>query len=227
MTRFVQLALALVSLAACDSLTYEPSGDNRVGVEEPDPIRTVEIGAAADTLFFVGPSVLDYTADLGGRTLIKAEVFVDSLLVGLGDTYGSVYVDVHNVENGVHTLRLVLYTRSGTGSLADALGAEQVAGEITRAIEVDNGPAGSVAITSIGRQDGRVLVTWERYDRPNFSAYAVYRSLSGSVLPVATITDRNTTQWADSFYIGGYPVQYRVATQIRGKGVLARRGRTT
>lgn len=218
MPRSLGPLLALALLSGCDALTYEPSGENRVEAGAPVPIRAVELGAPDDTLFTVGRSVLEYTADLDGRHLREARVFVDSVLVGDGRDYGFVPFDVSGVENGLRTLRLVLYTRSGTESLADVLGAELVATEITRPIRIDNGPASPVAITSIGPENGRLLVTWERYDRPNFSAYAIHRSPSGSVLPLATLTDRNTTQWADSFYIGGDPVSYRVATRIQGEG---------
>ena len=126
-------------------------------------------------------------------------------------------VETGQVEDGTYALRVRAYAASGTGSLADRLGREEVVGEATRVAVVDNAPPGPVAVTSLGPEGGRLVVRWERYGRPNFQEYRVYEVGPGGRRTLRARLDRpDATSWADSTFLAGearYAVEVLAADQ--------------
>jgi hypothetical protein len=206
--------LACFGLIGCDTLEYEPSGENVGDAAPPTTGITVDL-AAGETITVWGQAVLRYTLDLGGKTFVGVEVYLDGELFGTSESQHSFSFASTQVPDGRYALRLVAYARSGTGSLADQLGAEVVVSEVVRTLVVDNAPPQAVRGLSAASVEGRLRLRWSPYPRTNFQAYHVYEIYSGQRRLRATLTDRTQVAWADPLFTGGN-IRYVVAVEAAG-----------
>lgn len=154
MLRTLACLLALALFPGCDVLTYDPPAPPTSEPGAPVPIRGLAI--TTDTLAFRrAPSgypyrALEYAADLGGRSLHEAELYADTVLVGLvrdpsgfEEGQGAVGLPPYGLEEGLTTFRLVVTVPSGTGSVVGEFGGiigerELVRAEVTREVYVSN-----------------------------------------------------------------------------------------
>lgn len=203
--------------AGCDVLTYEPSRTHFVEVAPPATGIEVDFATEGDTLAGWGSIAIRYRLDLQGKAFVSTHVYVDDVLLLETADPSSFTLDSRRLSNGPHALRLEAYARSGTGSLADRLGAEVVFHRRPGVLVVDNAPPAAVAVRSIQPADGRLRVTWEPYRRPNFQAYQVFRAIDPNhATLVGTFTDPARTTWTDSSFVGA-EVHYWVQVHAAGQ----------
>ena len=202
------ILLACFGLIGCDALEYEPSGENVGDAVPPTTGITVDL-AASETITVWGQATLRYTLDLGGKTFVGVEVYLDGELFGTSESQTAFSFASTQVPDGRYTLRLVAYARSGTGSLADQLGAEVVVSEVMRTLVVDNAPPSPVRILGAEPVAGRLRLRWSAYPRSSFQEYRVYSGRYGQTRLRATLRDRDRTTWIDSLFVGG-DVRYEV-----------------
>ena len=221
------VAVALCSgLLGCDGLGYTPSGEHFVEVEPPAVEGvTLELVGSDEVLVARGRVVLQYRLELGGRYINEIVVAAEpeeGAEIPLGSThdYERFVFDSSELENGRYTLHLRVRTNSGSGSLADVLGAEQLILTLSQPISVENGTP-AVAFTSVARVDGRVVIEWEPSRRVGFEYYELKRIYwSGSswydVLGPTRITNREATRFEDRAFVGGR-VRYELTVGASGE----------
>ena len=207
-----------------------------VEVAPPATGIAVDFGVDGDTLGVWGKTTVNYRLHLGGKRFAYTDVFLDGEPLLSTQSLSSFEIDSRTLRDGPHELRLEAYAHSGTGSLADRLGAEFVLDRQTGVLVVDNAAPKPVDVKTVEVKEGRPVVTWERYPRANFQSYRLYRGLwDGSHVPhgcysegysssdtylVATIDDPAQTSWSDPRFVGGnvcYRVEVEAADQ-RAKG---------
>ena len=208
------LVLAALAFAGCDALEYEPAGENIGDVAPPATGITVEF-ASGGTFAVWGEVTLRYTLDLGGKPFAGVEVYVDNELFGVSESEHSFTFSSREVPDGRRTLRLVAYAHSGTGSLADRLGAEFVVSETAGTLIVDNAPPQPVRVVGAEPVDGRLQLSWSPFGRPSFQEYRVYAGRYGQSRLRATVTAWDRTTWIDSLFVGG-AMDYEVGVFAAG-----------
>ena len=209
------LALPLALLAACDAATFAPDGESyRDDVSPPQTGISVDLAGGSDTLQVWGDVELRYTVDLDGKPFRFAELYLDGELLETKGRMEPFELDTEDLSDGLHTLGLVVYAGAATGSLADALDAEVVYAVAERPALVDNAPVTPVEILSVGPENGRMAIRWERYTRPGFERYI----LSGNHGDFSFSTqDRAVTVAYDDAYVGGEEASYRLIVQAAGE----------
>jgi len=202
----VWLLAAFGLWAGCDALSFSPSPEIPFTEVDPTPgTLTLELTTSSDTLGLWGNATLTYDLDTLGTGP------VDSVRVQIGDHTTTLppgrpfTLATTDLSDGVYPFRLTAYASSGTGSIADAYGREQVVAEIARVAAIDNAPPQPVAVRAVEPEDGMLRIRWEQYPRFNFQAYRVLRETSagGERRIVSTISDRDVTSWSDPQFIGG------------------------
>ena len=125
-----------------------------------------------------------------------------------------------NYRDGYHKLKLFVLLNSGTGSLADQVGAEAMEIYKTWIVHIDNSPPKAVVVTHIQPEEGRLKIAWQKYEGKEFEYYKIIRSFGPYSTEVcATLTDPNKTTWLDEEYIGGqvsYSVLLKVSSHENG-----------
>lgn len=213
-------ALFLVQLTGCDFLQYEPSGEYEVDFTPPTvPAIDVDFDAADDTLGAWGRATFAYHFDLDGRTYAETVVYLDGAVLLTTHDPAPFIVDTRTLTDGAHSFVIEVRAHSGTGSLADRLGAEIAFVRREKVLVVDNAPPQALAVREVRPAEGRLRVTWEPYRRYNFQSYVLYRTRGftghdGEVVwlepaRAVIIDDASQTTWLDSTYIGD-PVRYHV-----------------
>ncbi|WP_224994532.1 hypothetical protein [Cesiribacter sp. SM1] len=187
-------------LAACE---FTPDGRH---YEEVDPTVVVsgniDLNLAADTVFIQGNVSLKYNVALPGKTLVSTRLLLGERLLKESHLHvdGFNFIST-NYSNGTYQLKLEATANSGTGSLADVMGAEGIVVQKTWVLIIHNGPPPAVPVTNIFERDGQLVIQWEKYKLPNFREYRLLKEGGGGSKSIV-ITNQNTTEWIDSSYVG-------------------------
>lgn len=130
--------LCLLFLAtACEY----PVGENFIEIKEPDKEIPVKVDLNAFTngeaILVNKPTSLDYSLSLSGKPISK-------IIFSLGDRIWEstspntqIYIDKETFPAGKYTLKAAFYAPTGSGSIADQLGAESYSGEMSWPVIID------------------------------------------------------------------------------------------
>jgi hypothetical protein len=184
------------------SCIFEPSDDdNYVFVNPEYEIAPVKINLldVGDTIDVGGPVEFQY--DISGyamskpyRMFFQAGEFYQYL-----NSFEGTFSYYPEVSEGYIKATLTVSTNSGTNSLADRNDRERIVYEQSWILNVHTRtPEKGPRITSIEPFNGSLRISWEKYDKPNFAFYLVYKN--GELL--ATIEDANVTSLIDPDFIG-------------------------
>ncbi|GAA4820400.1 hypothetical protein GCM10023331_00990 [Algivirga pacifica] len=177
--------------------------------------ETVRLNIAADE----GKYLLGYEIFLGGNLFLpKKEISVESKVTNLNI---EALIKESNLQEGDNELKVIVYATSGSGSLLNALGGEQVYWEQLFNVIWDTSSPKPLQI-AVDTTDGFVNLSWSVAEHPNFSHYQVYAQLKkgcryGTDLPeqvLKRIDDRESTTFRDETFICG-EVVYRVEAHTK------------
>jgi hypothetical protein len=220
MHRCLSFCLHLLAISASVFLSgcvFESDDEYFKELAKPDPnqvnatLKTVDLADynPGDTIDIFGTTSFNFSGNYGA--IEKATVFLGGNLITSGST-DSFTIDFSDLSNGIFVLKLDLITKTGSGSLADAVGAEKFIMTMKWIVRVDLSlPPQPVPTLSI--VNGFLTMEWAPYSKPNFRAYRVERKIWNGVTKTVEITNKQTVRWTDDSYTGGYPspVQYSVS----------------
>lgn len=201
----IYITLALFSIAIC-SCVFSPSKENFIEVNKDVPapeITNQVLDLETDTLF-----VWKYTRF--NFNLTAGNVAVHSVLLNFNNTntefasgQGSFEVNPSAFQPGTYKVEIKVYTGSGTGSLADKVGAEgyEFKREWTLIIEKPQIP--DIKITP-SIENGYLKFSWNKVDKPYFKSYRIIGYDNGVYNTYSReYKNRNITSFVDSTYVGG------------------------
>ena len=175
----------------------------------------VVLNPSDSVIYLAGVRGFSYLAVTDSLKCYNVSVFVDTTLISDKDTeYGYFNLDANDYVDGNYVLTIVATTSSGSGSLADILGAEGFLFAFTWDLIVDKSPPTAVQITDIYNDDGILRIEWEKYDKGNFGWYEVIKTVFSSTgIPssksIGDVLNINQNYFLDDTYLGG-KVQYQV-----------------
>jgi len=125
-------------------------------------------------------------------------------------------LDPAEYSNGNYHLNISIFTSTGSGSIADKVGAEVYIYELDWPVYVDKTlPEYSNSYLVAARSEAGIDLTWTSFDHPNFISYIVYRYypfFQSEPVAVATITDPLQNSFTDSTFCEGQIIRYFVRT---------------
>lgn len=219
----MNIHLVLTSALLCGllgSCTYSPEEEFQNPVEPPVlenysiSLNNVPDG---DTIRLFGPGQFSYFINKGNGV-------IESVKITLGDRWidertelsGSFQINNSNLRTGTWELKIEVITSSGTGSLADKVGAEQIQLWKKWIVEIDVARPPEPVI-SFATENGYMVVRWPRYTKENFVQYQLEVSYAGVPKRVLTFTDPEINSWVDSSYAGNYNAYYHMyVTNLAG-----------
>lgn len=218
-TTFLQFILAL-AMAGCFIGCYKPHGEYFNDINIPDSvILNINLNPSDSIIYIFELAEISYDILLEDKKFLRAEFYVDNELIKAQvQTPGSVQIDPEQFSTGEHNIHLILYTSSGTGSLAEAMGAEALVFEYSWKAIMET--AEPVALeTNIVPENGRLKISWEKYNKANFHYYKLIRIWNIHPLPNLAdeikIFDQDQTWYIDSTYIGG-KAHYKLVLYVHG-----------
>jgi hypothetical protein len=210
------LATAMVS---CEFPLEE---ENNVEVQRPPDTVMINLSLVpvGDTILITGPTTLSYNINTYNLTMYIAVFSLIDRTWELENPVGSFYVDPHLWSNGYYPLTLAVYTNSGSGSLADHVGAEGYLAEkqwtimINKTEPVDTSdvihkPILTYSIT----KDKFLKVTWQKCVSDDFDNYQI-ECTSSHFIFYHEIAEAKDSFYIDTCYVGD-SVSYRVCINTK------------
>jgi hypothetical protein len=207
------------------SCEYEPNGENFVKIDPITivPTLNVDLNVNSDTVF-VPINYSPYLTYKSEDTLLKvANAYLDDKLYSTNNSKdGEFNFSLSGIENSIHYLRVEFFKRSGTGSIADKLGAEGFVYSKSWVIIFKFENEVSSKIYKFKPTEGTLNIEWTKYQGIGFKEYRIYHGDgSGNILDtIAFINDINTVSYIDSSFVG-YKLEYIVEIKT-DKRILGR-----
>jgi len=176
---------------------------------------SISLDPSDSIVYLAGDQRFNYLAITDSLKCYNVKVFVDTTKISdIDEAYGSFNLSADDYADGHYVLTIVATTSSGSGSLADVVGAEGFLFSFSWDMFVDKSPPVAVQITNIFNDDGILKIEWEKYEKSNFSRYEVVRTFyNGTGIPysisLAVIHDQNQNYYQDDTYLGG-EITYQV-----------------
>jgi hypothetical protein len=195
------LILAILALMSCE---FEPSGEFSPDITEPGeaPPVWIDLNVEDDTIVLVVEGSVNFSFQTAGRKLHLIRVCLGYRCEIYESNTGSFKISMHeNIWPGTHDLTIEIYTGTGSGSIADVLGAEGFLYSRTWTVIVHS---------FITPEEGRLKLRWNKYNGHDFKEYAIVKTPEGAEsYTLAVIEDKDRTFAYDSFYFGE-KAEYRV-----------------
>ncbi len=224
----IPFLLSLVAVAVLSSCNFSPDGDyfRELDKEGTPPYIEVELNFDTDTLYICNNEWIEFHYTRNGDQVNWARFIVDGEETSPNDEqHGGLepYWYFPGFTPGIHTLSLQLFTQSGTGSVADHVGAEGFLMQKDWVLKVVDDYEMGASIVDTSFQNGLLKLRWKEYKGLNFENYKVYKYVQPTALPdqlVATITDQHQTSVTDPNYHGENSIYYvRVNDRYRGNSL--------
>lgn len=195
---------------------YSPSGENYNDIEPPTiPSITFELNSfEGDSFSFAGELTFNFVVSFIENQFNYGIVLVDGLeRYRFYNRSTEFKLRSYEISTGLHELEIQTYFDSGTNSLADQTGAENIVFTESWIFEVDNDPVTPVEVTSFSVEDSGLVIRWDKYERVNFTYYNVQRRFDRFVSSHAyenyRISNKNQNNLLINDITGGN-YQYRV-----------------
>jgi len=200
LTRFLWLAGWV--LMGC---VFHPDDEDNFKVVNPEVVIApfqVNLNLADDTVNVLGQMVFQFTiTNLDPKLQYDVVFGIEDRSFSFRQLSGTFTYDPPSMI-GYQTLRMQVFIRSGTGSLADRFEAELIVYELAWVLRIDTKPPDVLNFTVIKPDKGSLKLEWPKYSRINFKSYRIIK-ISGANYTSFVINDPDSTFFYDAAYVGG------------------------
>lgn len=195
---FLPLLAFIIFLSSCEYQTSEVYNRPVNRNIAPPNIQVVELNIDEDTLIIYWSMEIKFKFHSDNQAIKTTRFLIDGKSIGTveSDT-GSFTVSGTNIEEGLHVLTVEICTASGTGSLADDMGAETFVSSQSWKLVISKGYYAGVKKTV---ENGLLHIKWNPYYASNFKEYIICKWGEGSW--DYEITKVGTCEYIDSSYVG-------------------------
>lgn len=197
------ILIILIILSAC---VFSPSEENFVEIEKnisPPEISDQILDLNSDTLFVWKYTRFNFNLTAGDVAIHSAVVSYNNSELNFGSGQGSFDVNPSTIQEGTYKVEIKAYTGSGTGSLADKLGAEGYEFQREWVLVVEKPKIPDIKL-ALGIENGYLKISWNKVDKPYFRSYRLLVYDNGAHdFYSREYTNRNITSFVDSTYVGG------------------------
>ena len=213
------LLIAGIILLSC---SYEPTGVNYVEVDQNvrvTPNYTI-LELEGDTLDATPGGAFSYDFRTDSIRIFRVLIYMnEQVIYESSNSRGTFGIQGRDYETGIYDLDVIVYSSTGTQSIADQGGSETYQTTKKWYVAIDNDPATPVQITRTYKdeQSGGLIVEWEKYNRVNFYRYIVRSTSSGEY----SIDDQNQNSLLLPDYFGS-ETELFVTVEVVGNSSIAR-----
>jgi len=212
----IVLILVQILLPGCE---FRPDEIYVTQINPPDeqgPLIRISLNDKYDTLKIGWATNFTYNITGTNKKVVAVTVNLDGQelhhYVGeYGQTFNFI-VDPANLNDGNYHLHIEVMISTGSGSLADILGAEGYLYEMDWPLIIDRTPPGKLNIISIDSLETGVKITWEKFDHPSFKSYKLTKTSSAffGADELAFYDDPHQNSFIDTTYLEGMVVNYQI-----------------
>lgn len=208
---FIITLLFLVIQTSCE---FEPSGTCFEDLERPEgEFPTAALSFQDSILILSEATLFQYDVLFKDQDVYLSEFYMDGRLVETDeDATGEILVDP---APGPHTFEMVVYTSTGSGSIAEKMGAEAYVYTQQWEILMEDTLHRMTELNRVYLDEkGHVRIEWEQSLNFDFLSYEILRINGDEELSLGIFEDRSVTSCSDPYYIGGEAIyNLRLQTQ--------------
>lgn len=191
-------ALFTVLFISCE---YEPKGVFNQPVDKdiaPPQIQVVELNLESDNIYLYTGMNVKFLFNTDNQKIKATRFLIDGIVKGIiNSNKGEFYIWAADLAEGYHELVIEIYTESGTGSIADKIGAEAFVALKSWSLYMDKSFHPEVKAIPI---NGLLNITWTPYRATNFKEYVVYRH--DDMWAEKEISRSLSNEYVDGTYVG-------------------------
>lgn len=208
---FGGIILTSLILSSC---IYNPDGDSFKEITQREPTQVnLNFFNNQDTILMRGG--LNFNINFPtDKDLVYYKFYLDNILIGEDKCCPySIYLDSRKYAYGFHNLKLELYQKTNSNSLADKLDAEAFVFSYIKPAFIDNTQitSESIKITNIGIEDSVLYIEWTPYTGKGFNNYNIFNLYSSN--ENILITDQKTNRTKIEKYAGG-PIYFKISLSV-------------
>lgn len=191
---FISLFFFMLFMSSC---VYEPTEKYTVNLTKPvvGPSIDVDLNLLTDTLFFYWPSTVNLKINAGNLKVLTVKYYLDNNEV-YGDYNDSgFFITLNFTQPGLHKFKMSIIINTGSGSLADILGAEGFQYDSREWVLVAK-PLNTDFNLSFNLDENGLIFNWKEYDGIDIKTYRLKDLSTRNNYDIKTNTFQNT------FYTG-------------------------
>lgn len=196
----------LILSATVYSCIYAPDKENFIEINQnvdPPEIYNQTLDLNSDTIQVWKYTRFNFDLRSSNQEITGTTVKYGNQELNFVSGVGSFELGPSTFPEGTYSLEIKVHTRSGTGSLADKLGAEGYEFKKDWVLVVQKPTIPEIKITS-GIENGYLKFTWNKIDKPYFKSYRISAYDHGiSNTYSREFSDKNHTSFVDSTFVGG------------------------
>ena len=219
--RSTLLFLAGIAFWIIQACEFPLDEENNATIQEPPDTATFDLSIipGGDTILIIGLTTLTYNINTHNRMLYTGSINLIDRTWTINQTSGSITINPALWSNGYYPMTLVFYTSSGTGSLADHLGAEGYMGQIEWIVHINvTDPADTIENIKkpqpfASLTDDRYLkIKWSKCSHPHFKSYRIEVHSYGGY-SAKEIFDPDSCFYINEDFVGG-DLDFRVGITV-------------
>jgi len=168
--------LLIILTSLFSSCAYEFSEDFYKDIETSIPTATLTLNQFENEITLRAPVNVSYQYNGDNKhRLFEIIIYVDNEQIQYdSDESGTFYIDIDNLDDGEHQLKVEYYFSSGTGSLADVYNLEAYFSTQDYVFFVDKSIGDPPNLTSVQINDGTLYINWDLINHSDFNeAYLI------------------------------------------------------
>jgi hypothetical protein len=213
--------LVVVFLFLVSSCEYQ--SDKEFVNDLPEPSAYIEVDLQLlpqkDTIDLYLPIILRYNFSSEGKKLISGHFKMGGKEWEVKSLTGYITLVNDDYWPGLYNLSLTLILSSGSGSIADQLGAEGYLVEKEWVVNVNRFQISKNPLRHSKNSDGYLTISWDPFDYYNFHSYEIIRSDMTGIERSITITNPLQSTYIDSCFFG-ISTYYSVLTRVMHDGSM-------
>ncbi|HPE76944.1 MAG TPA: hypothetical protein PLC80_12705 [Draconibacterium sp.] len=187
-----------------NSCKYSPNGVNFTEIDDistPPTLTNLTLDFDTDTLIIWQNTELSFNLKSNKAKIQRVQIQFSDKEFNFDGPSGTIFISPNNFAQGKYILKMKAVTNSGTGSLADLLGAEGYFFEREWVLLIGNISKPKIN-SSTGIEKGYLKFYWDKLDENYFQYYELNTFNNGDFKQIK-ITDRNRNFYIDSTFVGG------------------------
>jgi hypothetical protein len=203
--------LFVCALGVFTSCVFSPDDETNFVEINQDvdlPPLYIDLDSNIDTIYVYNPVVFKYK--ISGYQQNRdyfIQFTVDNSSTQLDAFQGNFTFNPPFQKEGYFIAKLQVFTKSGTGSLADKLDMKRALFERQWVMYVDSKPPEALSVTSIKEERGTLRIEWDPYVRKNYKTYKLFKNRTGFPYGTYTsskiISDPDSSFYLDTSFVGG------------------------
>ncbi|MFG6687046.1 hypothetical protein ACGK9U_10715 [Mariniflexile sp. HNIBRBA6329] len=159
-----------VTVFLFNGCAYEFSEDYYNDIKVTDPTATLALNDFNNNITLTSPVNVGYQYDGDNKhRLFNIIIYINNVQIHSdSQESGMFFIDVHNLSEGAHQLKVEYYFSSGTGSLAEAYNQEGYVATQDYTFHVDKSIGNAPNLTSVKIIDGTLYVYWDALTHSKF-----------------------------------------------------------